>query len=376
MTVLKDVRTLAADAITAAVAFLAGKTPSRPTPTTTARSMSRPSRPPSSRSTKDNVKAAADRLRLLPGQRLHRPGRRRCSRAGWQAGGRHRAADQGRAALAPGRGPLQGSLDTAGYDVEILFSQGDSAKEKANVESLITKGVKVLIITPQDGTAAAAAAEAAQARRRQGDLLRPPDPRHRCGRLLRDLRQHRRGRSPGPVPGRQGRPAPATRCTCMPAPPPTTTPSSSSKAPGRSSAAQDRRRHLRRSRTPAKPSPCRTRPTLTRDEMAKIIGQVTTNWDFNTAKNLAEANLTVAQAADKGNVFILAPNDGTARSIADAFAADKDVTKYCRHRPGRREGFRPVHHRRQAVDDRPQGRPHAGGRCHHRRRRLPHGRDP
>ena len=34
------------------------------------------------------------------------------------------------------------------------------------------------------------------------------------------------------------------------------------------------------------------KPTLTRDEMAKIIGQVTTNWDFNTAKNLAEANLT------------------------------------------------------------------------------------
>jgi putative multiple sugar transport system substrate-binding protein len=24
---------------------------------------------------------------------------------------------------------------------------------------------------------------------------------------------------------------------------------------------------------------------LTRDEMAQIIGQVTTNWDFNTAKN-------------------------------------------------------------------------------------------
>ncbi len=38
---------------------------------------------------------------------------------------------------------------------------------------------------------------------------------------------------------------------------------------------------------------------LTRDEQAKIIGQVTTNWDFNTAKNLAEANLTVAKTADK-----------------------------------------------------------------------------
>ncbi|NMC53741.1 MAG: substrate-binding domain-containing protein, partial [Chloroflexi bacterium] len=38
------------------------------------------------------------------------------------------------------------ALDAAGYDVEILFSQGSSAKEKENVEALITKGVKVLII--------------------------------------------------------------------------------------------------------------------------------------------------------------------------------------------------------------------------------------
>src|SRR5512146_3199133 len=55
------------------------------------------------------------------------------------------------------------ALTKAGYDVEILFSQGDSAKEKANVESLITKGIKVLILTPQDGAGAAAAAEAARA---------------------------------------------------------------------------------------------------------------------------------------------------------------------------------------------------------------------
>src|SRR5258705_474559 len=50
-----------------------------------------------------------------------------------------------------------------GYDVEILFSQGSSATEKQNVESLITQGIKVLIICPQDGSAAAAAAEAARA---------------------------------------------------------------------------------------------------------------------------------------------------------------------------------------------------------------------
>ncbi|NDJ52077.1 MAG: substrate-binding domain-containing protein, partial [Chloroflexi bacterium] len=67
---------------------------------------------------------------------------------------------------------------------------------------------------------------------------------------------------------------------------------------------------------------------LTREEQAGILDQITTNWDFNTAKNLAEANLTVAGAEDKGEVFILAPNDGTARAIADAFAADSDVTSY------------------------------------------------
>src|SRR5574340_367558 len=67
---------------------------------------------------------------------------------------------------------------------------------------------------------------------------------------------------------------------------------------------------------------------LARDEMAKIIGQVTTEWKFDVAKNRAEDNLTAAKAADKGTVFIVAPNDGTARAIADAFAADKDVKTY------------------------------------------------
>ena len=30
----------------------------------------------------------------------------------------------------------------------------------------------------------------------------------------------------------------------------------------------------------------------------------------------------------KGDVLVLAPNDGTARSIADVFASDKDITSY------------------------------------------------
>ncbi|MBZ0276392.1 MAG: substrate-binding domain-containing protein, partial [Anaerolineae bacterium] len=44
---------------------------------------------------------------------------------------------------------FQDALTAAGYNVRILFSQGDSARERANVEDLITQGIKVLIITPQ-----------------------------------------------------------------------------------------------------------------------------------------------------------------------------------------------------------------------------------
>jgi putative multiple sugar transport system substrate-binding protein len=62
--------------------------------------------------------------------------------------------------------------------------------------------------------------------------------------------------------------------------------------------------------------------------MAKIIGQVTTNWSFNDAKSKAEANLTSADKASKGTVYVCAPNDGTARAIADVFGVDKDVTKF------------------------------------------------
>jgi ABC-type sugar transport system ATPase subunit len=68
--------------------------------------------------------------------------------------------------------------------------------------------------------------------------------------------------------------------------------------------------------------------TLTRDQEEAIFGQISTNWDRRTARNLAQFNLTTATAADKGDVFILAPNDSTARAIADAFAADKDVKSW------------------------------------------------
>jgi ABC-type sugar transport system ATPase subunit len=67
---------------------------------------------------------------------------------------------------------------------------------------------------------------------------------------------------------------------------------------------------------------------LSRDQETKIFSQITTNWDVNTARNLADFNLNMASTADKGDVFILAPNDGTSRAIGEVFAADQDVRSY------------------------------------------------
>lgn len=64
------------------------------------------------------------------------------------------------------------------------------------------------------------------------------------------------------------------------------------------------------------------------DTLSTILGTITTDWDFNKAKTLAEANLVAVGDDAKGDVAILAPNDGTARAIADAFSADSAITSY------------------------------------------------
>jgi putative multiple sugar transport system substrate-binding protein len=221
---------------------------------------------------------------------------------------------------------FQEALTAAGYDVEILFSEKDSAKERANVDSLITKGVQVLIITPHDGAAAAAAAAAA---RDAGVKVISYD------RLILDTDavDYYVTFDSIAVGEAQGQYL-------------------VDKASGTGNplylyagAATDNNAFLFFEgawnvlqpkiadgtfviKNSSEAVALQDKAELTRDEMGQIIGQVTTDWDFNTAKNLAESNLTAAAAADKGNVFILAPNDGTARAIADAFAADADVESY------------------------------------------------
>ena len=325
MTVLKDVRTLVSDAISAAIAFLEGNTPPQ-TNTYNNGTIDVPAAP-SEVITVDqsNVKAAIIDSGYWPAGDF----------TGLDTLGSAPAVSGSVGIVLPTRDEprwiqdearFKDALTAAGYDVEILFSQGDSAKEKANVEDLITKGIKVLILTPQDGAAAAAAAEEAHAAgvkviaydrlilntdavdyyvtfdsiavgKAQGQYLvdhasGTGNPLYLYAGAASDNNAFLFFEGAWSV--LQPKIADGTFVV---------------KNSSEAVALQDK-------------------AELTRDEMGKIIGQVTTEWDFDTAKTLAESNLTATTAADKGDVFILAPNDGTARAIADAFAADADVSSY------------------------------------------------
>jgi len=217
-------------------------------------------------------------------------------------------------------------LDEAGYDVEILFSQADPSQEKANVESLITKGVEVIILCPHDSAAAAASAEAAK---EAGVTTISYD------RLITDTdavdyyvtfdsvavgeaqAQYLVDKAEG-----EGNPLYLYAGAA-------TDNNAFLFFEGAWNVLQpkiaDGTFYIVNS---SEAVALQDKAELTRDEMGTIISQITTNWDFDDAKSLAEANLTAASAEDKGDVFILAPNDGTARAIADAFSADTDVTSY------------------------------------------------
>lgn len=218
------------------------------------------------------------------------------------------------------------ALKKAGIGAEVLFSQGDSAKEKANVETLITKGIKVLVICPHDGAAAAAAADAA---RKAGVKVISYD------RLILNTESvdYYVTFDSFNVGAEWGKYL-------------------VSKASGTGNhlylyagALSDNNAFIFFQgawnvlqpkiadgtfviMNSDKAVALSKKADLTRSELSSIIGQITTNWDFNVAKSKAESNLISAKKDQKGTVYIVAPNDGTARAIADAFSKDKEVTKY------------------------------------------------
>lgn len=218
------------------------------------------------------------------------------------------------------------ALKDTKYSVEILFSQGSSAKEKENVDALIAKGIKVLIICPQDGDAAAASVEAAK---KAGVKVISYD------RLITntdavdyyvtfDSIAVGEAQAQYLVQNAKGNGQPLYLYA---------------------GAASDNNAFLFfqgawnvlqpkiadgtfKIANSSEAVALQGNAELSRDQLSKIISQVTTNWDANEAKNKAQTHLTAASGDQKGDVAILAPNDGTARSIADVFATDSAVSSF------------------------------------------------
>ncbi|MNO18783.1 Multiple sugar-binding periplasmic protein SbpA precursor [compost metagenome] len=218
------------------------------------------------------------------------------------------------------------ALKDTKYSTEILFSQGSSAKEKENVDALIAKGIKVLIICPQDGDAAAAAVEAAK---KAGIKVISYD------RLITNtdaidyyvtfdsvavgkaqaqyLVDHAKGNGQ-PLYLYAGAASDNNAFLFF----------QGAWSVLQPKVAEGAFKIVNSSEAVA----LQNSPELSRDQLSKIISQVTTNWDPNEAKNKAQTHLTAASADQKGDVAILAPNDGTARSIADVFASDSAVSSF------------------------------------------------
>jgi len=217
-------------------------------------------------------------------------------------------------------------LSDAGFTNQVLFSQGSSATEKTNVETLISQGIEVLIICAQDGAAAAAAVEEAK----EAGVTVIAYDRLITGTDAVDYYVTFDSFSVGVAQGQylidnaSGAGTPLYLYSGA-----ATDNNAFIFFDGAWSVLQPKVADgtfviVNSSEAVA----LQDKSELTRDELGTIIGQITTDWDFNKAKSLAEANLTNASTDQKGDVCILAPNDGTARSIADTFAADADVATY------------------------------------------------
>ncbi|MDD6201768.1 MAG: sugar ABC transporter substrate-binding protein [Lachnospiraceae bacterium] len=218
-------------------------------------------------------------------------------------------------------------LGDAGFTNQVLFSQGSSATEKTNVETLISKGIQVLIICAQDGAAAAAAVEAAK----DAGVTVIAYDRLITGTDAVDYYVTFDSFAVGAAQGQylvdnapEGSGIPLYLYAGA-----ATDNNAFIFFEGAWSVLQpkiaDGTFVIANS---SEAVALQDKAELTRDELGTIIGQITTDWDFNVAKSKAEAHLTAVGADMKGDVLVLAPNDGTARSIADVFATDKDVTSY------------------------------------------------
>lgn len=221
-------------------------------------------------------------------------------------------------------------LKDAGFTSEVMFSQGSSATELQNVETLIEKGVKVIVICAHDATAAGAAVKKAHDAGIKvicyDRLITDTDAVDyyvtfnsfdvgvKQGQYLIDAYQ---GKKDVPLYLYSGAVTDNNAFIFF-----------SGAWSVLTKAVKEGQFKIVNCDAIADYVGQELDVDKDRDNLSKILGTITTDWNFNTAKSLAEANLVANSADAKGDVAILAPNDGTARAIADAMAADNDVKSW------------------------------------------------
>ena len=220
-------------------------------------------------------------------------------------------------------------IEEKGIKAEIMYSQADPAIEKSNVEALIEKGIKVLMICPFDGAAAASTVEMAKA---EGVQVISYD-RLITGTDAVDyyvaFESLKIGEAMGQYLVDQAAAYGGSGLNLYLYSGALTDNNSFTYFQGNWNALQpkiaDGTFVVRNSEVAMKYKDIKD---LSYDQLDEIMQSVDTEWTPSVAKSLAEANLTNASADQKALSFITAPDDNTARAIADAFMADADVAEF------------------------------------------------
>jgi len=218
-------------------------------------------------------------------------------------------------------------IEEKGYNAEILFSERSSAIEKTNVETLIAKGAKVIVLCPFDATAAAAAVK---------DAEDAGIPVISYDRLILDsyavdyyvtFDSMAVGAAQAQYLVDQAGDTKGNNLYIY------------------SGALTDNNSFIFFEgawkvlqpkiadgtfiiRNCDKAVEYSDKLELTREEMAEIMSTVDTEWDMEVSKSLAEAHLTAADASAKGVVYVLGPaDDDCTRALSDTFYADPEIEK-------------------------------------------------
>ena len=81
------------------------------------------------------------------------------------------------------------AFEALGYKTDLQFAEDDIPNQVAQIENMVTKGAKVLVIAAIDGTTLSDILQKAKDAGHDGHGLRPPDLQDPERGLLRDLRQ-------------------------------------------------------------------------------------------------------------------------------------------------------------------------------------------